>query len=167
MGYLAQFDTGTELPKNFYLNLQIKNLFKEVENNRQNILLTGKAGTGKSTFVEYLRINTSKKIQILAFTGVSAIKGRGRTIHSFFEFPHRIPNKKKDYKLLRHRDWIKKLDLIIIDEVSMVRADLLDAMDRPLRLNRKKTFHLAVFKCCLLEIFFKCLLLSKVQKREY
>ena len=138
MGYVAQFDTGTELPKNFYLNLQIKNLFKEVENNSHNILLTGKAGTGKSTFVEYLRINTFKKIQILAFTGVSAIKGKGRTIHSFFEFPHRIANKKKDYKLLRHRDWIKKLDLIIIDEVSMVRADLLDAMDRSLRLNRQK-----------------------------
>ena len=135
--YVTTFDTGTELPKNFYLNEQTKDLFKKVEKQNEHILLTGKAGTGKSTFVEYLRMKSSKKIQILAFTGVTAIKGRGRTIHSFFEFPHRIPNKKTDYKLLRNHDWIKNLDLIIIDEISMVRADLLDALDRSLRLNRK------------------------------
>ena len=138
MKYVTRFDTGTELPKNFYLNKQTKVLYEDLNNQNKSVLLTGKAGTGKSTFVEYLRLNTHKKVQVLAFTGVSALKGRGRTIHSFFELPHRIANKKRDYKLLRHHDYIKKLDLIIIDEVSMVRADLLDAMDRQLRLNCTK-----------------------------
>lgn len=134
---LSKFDNETELPSNFYLNKQTKDLFNEVIDKNSHVLLTGKAGTGKSTFIEYLRINSPKKIQILTFTGVAAIKGRGKTIHSFFELPHRIPNKKKDFKILRRHGWISQLDLIIIDEVSMVRADLLDAMDRSLKLNRK------------------------------
>ena len=138
MSNITAFDAKADLPKNFYLNQQIKDLFKLVETSSQSIILTGKAGTGKSTFIEYLRNYSLKKIQILAFTGVAAIKGRGRTIHSFFKLPHRIPNKKKDYKKLRNNFWINALDVIVIDEVSMVRADLLDAIDRSLRLNRKK-----------------------------
>ena len=79
-------ETSTEIPEDFELNNEFKKYFKEMENTLNNIFITGKAGTGKSTFVEYLRMKSSKKIQILAFTGVTAIKGRGRTIHSFFEF---------------------------------------------------------------------------------
>ena len=60
------------------------------------ISLTGPSGSGKSTLLEYFRQNTVKKVVILAFTGVSAIKGKGRTIHSFFQLPLRIPNKPKD-----------------------------------------------------------------------
>ena len=63
-----------------------------------------------------MRNYSLKKIQILAFTGVAAIKGRGRTIHSFFKLPHRIPNKKKDYKKLRNNFWINALDIIVIDD---------------------------------------------------
>lgn len=135
---ITTFDTKAELPKNFYLNKQIKDLHHYIETTTHSVILTGKAGTGKSTFVEYLRNFTNKKIQILAFTGIAAIKGRGRTIHSFFKLPHRIPNKKKDYKKLGNSYWINELDIIVIDEISMVRADLLDAVDRSLRLNRKK-----------------------------
>jgi ATP-dependent DNA helicase PIF1 len=135
---ITTFDTKAELPKNFYLNKQIKDLHHYIGTTLQSVILTGKAGTGKSTFVEYLRNFTNKKIQILAFTGIAAIKGRGRTIHSFFKLPHRIPNKKKDYKKLSNSYWINDLDIIVIDEISMVRADLLDAIDRSLRLNRKK-----------------------------
>ncbi len=133
----TKFSGQTDLPKKFYLNNQIKELFDRIENKNTHILLAGKAGTGKSTFIEYLRINSSKKIQILAFTGVAALKGKGRTIHSFFELPHRIPNKKKDFKILKNNLWINKLDLIVLDEVSMVRADLIDAIDRSLKINRK------------------------------
>ena len=98
MENITKLDTETDLPKNFYLNNQIKELFDIVENKNKHFLLTGKAGTGKSTFIEYLRINSKKKLQILAFTGIAALKGKGRTIHSFFELPHRILNKKKDFK---------------------------------------------------------------------
>ena len=136
MNYITKFDLETELPKNFYLSKQIKDLYSNLETTRGSVLLSGKAGTGKSTFVEYYRLNTTKKIIILAFTGVSAIKGRGRTIHAFFELPWRIPNKPGDIKILRHKDFIKSLNTIIIDEVSMVRADLMDAIDKCLRLNR-------------------------------
>ena len=138
MENITKLDTETDLPKNFYLNNQIKELFDIVENKNKHFLLTGKAGTGKSTFIEYLRINSKKKLQILAFTGIAALKGKGRTIHSFFELPHRILNKKKDFKVLKNNAWINKLDLIIVDEVSMVRADLIDAVDQCLRINRKK-----------------------------
>ena len=93
----TKFGDGTDLPKNFYLNNQIKELFDKIENRNSHFLLAGKAGTGKSTFIEYLRINSKKKLQILSFTGVAALKGKGRTIHSFFELPHRIPNKKKRF----------------------------------------------------------------------
>ena len=77
MSNITAFDAKADLPKNFYLNQQIKDLFKLVETSSQSIILTGKAGTGKSTFIEYLRNYSLKKIQILAFTGVAAIKGRG------------------------------------------------------------------------------------------
>ena len=133
----TKYSSQLDLPKKFYLNNQIKELFDRIENKNAHILLAGKAGTGKSTFIEYLRINSSKKIQILAFTGVAALKGKGRTIHSFFELPHRIPNKKKDFKILKNNLWVNKLDLIVLDEVSMVRADLIDAIDRSLKINRK------------------------------
>ncbi len=136
MQNVIKLDTTNDLPKNFYLNKEIINLFEIVENKNINLLLSGKAGTGKSTFIEYLRLNSKKNIQILAFTGVTAIKGKGRTIHSFFALPHRIPNKKNDFRLLNNQGWISKLNLIIIDEISMVRADLLDAIDSSLKINR-------------------------------
>ena len=132
----TKFGDGTDLPKNFYLNNQIKQLFDKIENRNSHFFLAGKAGTGKSTFIEYLRINSKKKLQILSFTGVAALKGKGRTIHSFFELPHRIPNKKKDFKKSRNNVWINELDLIVLDEVSMVRADLIDAIDHCLKINR-------------------------------
>ena len=137
MNYVTRFDSSTELPKNFYLSRQIKETFRDIENTKDSIFLSGRAGTGKSTFLEFFRLKTKKKVIALAFTGVTAIKGRGRTIHSFFEFPPRILSEKGDFKILRHYKFIKELDVIIIDEVSMVRADLLDAIDRTLRLNRK------------------------------
>ena len=137
MQYVTKFDSTIELPKNFYLSKQIKDTFIDIENTKNSILLSGRAGTGKSTFLEFFKSKTKRKFITLAFTGVTAIKGRGRTIHSFFEFPPRILSEKGDFKILRHNKFIKELDLIIIDEISMVRADLLDAIDKSLKLNRK------------------------------
>ena len=94
MNYVTQFDLGTVLPKNFYESKQFKQLRSNLENSKKSYFLTGKAGTGKSTFVEYFRLNTNKNVMILAYTGIVAIKCRGRTIHSFFGFPHHILKKK-------------------------------------------------------------------------
>ena len=98
------------------------------------IFITGKAGTGKSTFIQYLRTTTKKNLAVVAPTGVAAINAHGQTIHSFFHFPPR-PLNREDIKRLRNRTLYEKLDLLIVDEVSMVRADLLDAMELFLRIN--------------------------------
>ena len=135
MNYVTQFDLGTVLPKNFYESKQFKELRSNLENSKQSYFLTGKAGTGKSTFVEYFRLNTKKNVMILAYTGIVSIKCRGRTIHSFFKFPHHIL-KRKDCKILRNQEFLKSLNTLIIDEVSMVNPNLMDAIDRSLKVNR-------------------------------
>ncbi|HPT42920.1 MAG TPA: AAA family ATPase [Paludibacteraceae bacterium] len=107
-----------------------------------NIFLTGKAGTGKTTFLHELRKNTGKQIAVVAPTGVAAINAGGTTIHSFFQLPFTpfipTPEGKKDLisklKMQSHRrKVIREVELMVIDEISMVRADLLDAVDTLLR----------------------------------
>ena len=122
-------------------NIEINSKFKEaldlMENTGQNLLLTGKAGTGKSTLLNLFKKKTKKKVVLLAPTGVAAININGQTIHSFFGFKPDITLKKvkkakpgADYSKI-----YKKLDVIIIDEISMVRADLMDCVDKFMRLN--------------------------------
>ncbi|MDP8216605.1 MAG: DEAD/DEAH box helicase [Candidatus Kaelpia imicola] len=127
--------TDTQIPPDFDYNREFKKAFSLMENSDKNIFVTGKAGTGKSTLLEYFRINTDKRIVVLAPTGVAAIKIRGQTIHSFFRFPPRLIQK-QHIKKLRNKNLIKNIDVIVIDEASMLRADLLDAIDYSLRLNR-------------------------------
>ncbi len=107
-----------------------------MEETDRDIFVTGRAGTGKSTLLEYFRATTAKKIVVLAPTGVAAVNISGQTIHSFFGFRpdvtvEQVKNnaKKKDSPLYRN------LDAIVIDEISMVRADLLDCVDQFLRIN--------------------------------
>ena len=109
-----------------------------MENTSQNIFITGKAGVGKSTLLTYFRGQTKKKIAVLAPTGVAAINVQGQTIHSFFKFKPSVTLQsiKKTYEDDK-KNIYKKLDAIVIDEISMVRADLLDCVDRFLRLNGK------------------------------
>lgn len=113
-----------------------------VKHTNQNIFLTGKAGTGKTTFLHHLKEHTSKQMAVVAPTGVAAINAGGTTIHSFFQLPFTpfIPTVegKKDLisklKMQHHRrKVIRELELLVIDEISMVRADVLDAMDTVLR----------------------------------
>lgn len=101
-----------------------------------NVFITGRAGTGKSTLLSYLRANTEKNMVFLAPTGVAAVNIRGQTIHSFFRFkPDVTPDKVKKVSKTGDSGIYKSLDTIVIDEISMVRADLLDCVDKFLRLN--------------------------------
>lgn len=136
MNSVTQFDLGTEIPKNFYESKKFIQLRENLEKTKQSYFLTGKAGTGKSTFVEYFRLNTKKNIIILAYTGIVAIKCRGSTINRFFEFPPRVL-KGTDCKLLRKQNLLKSLDTLIIDEISMVKPNMLDAIDKSLKVNRE------------------------------
>lgn len=126
-----------------------------VNNTSCPIFLTGKAGTGKTTFLKYVREHTKKKCVVVAPTGVAAINAGGVTMHSFFQLPFGpyipVPAKSQSggvtdrlslFQNIRmgsdKRELIRDLELLIIDEVSMVRADTLDAMDAILRHFRKK-----------------------------
>jgi len=124
----------SDIPDKIEFKDEFRSIFNEMENTNKNIFITGKAGTGKTTLLEYFRINSKKNFVILASTGISAIKAKGKTIHSFFLFPPRILINEK-VKRLRN-NVIKNIDTILIDECSMIRCDLLDAIDQSLRLNR-------------------------------
>ena len=98
----------------------------------RNVLLTGKAGTGKTTFLDWFRQESTKNIAVVAPTGVAALNVRGQTIHSFFELKPGLLEPDHRFRI-RNRALFKALDLLIVDEISMVRADLFDAMAAVLR----------------------------------
>ena len=115
---------------------QFEKTLKLLENSDRSLFITGRAGTGKSTLLNYFRQTTKKKLVVLAPTGVAALNVQGQTIHSFFSFrPDITPEKVKRLQPSKQK-LIRSLDAIIIDEISMVRADLLDCVDLALRLNR-------------------------------
>jgi ATP-dependent DNA helicase PIF1 len=117
-------------------NPQFKKAIEFMEGYRQNLFITGRAGTGKSTLLNYFTKTTLKRHVVLAPTGVAAINVGGQTIHSFFNFGPDVTLKSiKKLKSGSNRDIYKKIDTIIIDEISMVRADLLDCVEKFLRLN--------------------------------
>jgi tetratricopeptide (TPR) repeat protein/energy-coupling factor transporter ATP-binding protein EcfA2 len=127
-------------------NNEFKNALDLITSTRQSVFLTGKAGTGKSTFLKHLCETTKKKYVVLAPTGIAAINANGSTIHSFFKLPFRpmLPDD-SDLSLVNgrifeffkykkdHKKLIQEVELIIIDEISMVRADMVDCIDRILR----------------------------------
>ncbi len=123
---------------------EFQNALHLVTHTRHSIFLTGKAGTGKSTFLRYVCKNTKKKHVILAPTGIAAINAGGCTLHSFFKLPfHPLVPDDPRYAGRRLRDFLRynkahikllrELELIVIDEISMVRADIIDFVDRILR----------------------------------
>ena len=141
-------------------NVEFNYASEFVKHTDKLVYLTGKAGTGKTTFLKSLKNNTVKNTVILAPTGVAAINAGGQTIHSFFNLPFGpfVPNDKrlrtskefgeKDettiYSTFRYRDEkriiIENLELLIIDEISMVRCDTIDVIDKVLRVFRKTPF---------------------------
>ena len=118
------------------LNDDFKRTLDLMENSNKSLLITGRAGTGKSTLLKYFKEHTKKSVVICAPTGLAALNVEGQTIHSFFRFPPKIID---PHDIKRVYNGIYKLaDVIIIDEISMVRADLLDAIDVFMRLNGRE-----------------------------
>jgi ATP-dependent DNA helicase PIF1 len=124
--------------KKIIITKEFKQAFKTMEESRDHVFLTGRAGTGKSTLLKYFRKKTQKKHVVLAPTGVAALNVKGQTVHSFFGFHPRIEKSLVRKAFEDNLPMFKNLEMIIIDEISMVRADLLDCVDRALRLNRGK-----------------------------
>ncbi|HEX3678177.1 MAG TPA: AAA family ATPase, partial [Galbitalea sp.] len=120
------------------LSAEQQAVFDAIETSQDHIFVTGRAGTGKSTLLNHLSWRTSKQVVICAPTGVAALNVGGQTIHSLFRLPigviadHEIEQSRELRKLLG------TLDTIVIDEVSMVNADLLDAVDRSMRQARQR-----------------------------
>ena len=128
------------------INEQLDLAWQFVERTGVNVFLTGKAGTGKTTFLRRLKERSPKRMVVVAPTGVAAINAGGVTIHSFFQFPLApyIPGgsfnaKEEKYRFSKEKkNVIRTLDLLVIDEISMVRADLLDQIDAVLRLHKDR-----------------------------
>ncbi|ARV16300.1 helix-turn-helix domain-containing protein [Polaribacter sp. SA4-12] len=131
-------------------NPELELALQFIDKTDRNIFVTGKAGTGKTTFLHQIKRESLKRMVIVAPTGVAAINAKGVTIHSFFQMPFGpiLPNQIANTTNAQRKfnktkiDIIKSLDLIIIDEISMVRADLLDGIDQVMRRykNRNKVF---------------------------
>ena len=127
-------------------NREMNLAWQFVANTNTSVFLTGKAGTGKTTFLHKLRELSPKRMVVLAPTGVAAINAQGQTIHSFFQLPFgpNIPGLQQGEGNLRYRmskekkQLIRTLDLLVIDEISMVRCDLLDAIDDVMRKYRDR-----------------------------
>ena len=120
--------------KPLQLNSDFKHALDVLENTNSNLFITGRAGTGKSTLLQLFRNTTKKNTVVLAPTGIAALNVNGVTIHSFFKFPAK-PLQRNDIKKRRNHKLYKKVKVIIIDEISMVRADLLDNIDAFMRIN--------------------------------
>jgi len=126
------------------INEKFKRALKIMKQGSPNIFVTGRAGTGKSTLLEYFKATTKRDIVVLAPTGVAAVNVGGQTIHSFFRFrPDITPDKAKRIakRIVKSgdADIYQKIDTVVIDEISMVRADLFDCVDEFLRIARDKT----------------------------
>lgn len=125
-------------------NAEMNLAWQYLEGTNISVFLTGKAGTGKTTFLKKLRERLPKRMVVLAPTGVAAINANGQTIHSFFQLPFtpfvpgmKTDDERKHFRISKEKkNLFRTVDLLVIDEVSMVRADLLDAIDATLRRYR-------------------------------
>lgn len=123
-------------------NDQFKQAIFLMEKTNHNVFITGKAGSGKTTALNYFKENTTKNVAVLAPTGVAALNVNGQTIHSFCGFRpgmtvenvYRLPGYSPKYKI------VKNIDTVVIDEISMVRVDLLDCLEKFFRLNGKRPY---------------------------
>ena len=135
-----QFNRYVTIPEDYLNDPFISELFNKIEHSNGNFFITGKAGTGKSTFLHFLSQNSRKNVVIAAYTGIAAINVGGTTLNSLFMLPFR-PLLPRDEEITKFSKWnprraiIANMDMLVIDEVSMVRADILEAVDHSLRIN--------------------------------
>jgi len=122
----------------FILTDEFKEILDILNNTNESVFITGKAGTGKSSLLKHFIKKTKKKYVVVAPTGIAALNVGGQTIHSFFRFPPAIITEKQIKPDYVRAELFKNLEMIIIDEVSMVRADLMNGIDLALRKNRNK-----------------------------
>lgn len=118
------------------LSAEQEALFRLIEDTREHVFVTGRAGTGKSTLLQHLAYNTSKQIAVCAPTGVAALNVEGQTIHSLFRLPIGLIAGSEIDQSNATRKLLNAIDTLVIDEISMVNADLMDAIDRSLRQAR-------------------------------
>lgn len=152
MEFEVDYDWTVSEPEAVYgrneVNRELNTAWDIIENTDSNLFLTGKAGTGKTTFLKKLREKSRKNILVLAPTGIAAINASGVTIHSFFQFPLSpfVPGQgfiSSDRRYLRlgmsKKSLLQSVSLLVIDEVSMVRPDIIDAIDHSLRKIRRSS----------------------------
>jgi len=124
---------------NLKLSQEQQEVFDIIENQNNNIFITGKAGTGKSSLLQYFKYKSKKRLVVVAPTGVAALNVGGQTIHSLFGFPPNFLSQERLEQLTLRPKMaflLRNIDTVVIDEISMVRADLMDAIDYRLRMAK-------------------------------
>lgn len=129
---------GKGKPKDINETDEFKYIIDLIENTDESIFISGRAGTGKSTLLRHLVYRRKKRYVVLAPTGVAALNVKGQTIHSFFQLPPSLIQKKDIQPNYSKYSIYSNIDTIILDEISMVRADIMDGIDYALRVNRNK-----------------------------
>lgn len=124
-------------PADIQLSQEQQQAYEIIESSRNNIYITGKAGTGKSTLLEYFVDKTKKQVAVVAPTGIAALNVEGQTIHSFFRFPPDIINPQDLNVDFKTKEILRSLDTLVIDEVSMVRADLMEGISTKMQIARR------------------------------
>ncbi len=150
------------------LSNQFKLILGEMEASKEPLYITGRAGTGKSTLLRLFRKTTKSRVVVVAPTGIAALNVQGQTIHSFFGFPPKLLhpsdiNRRRNFRMYR------KIDILVIDEISMVRADMLDNIDRFLRINRGNPYEAfgGVKLICFGDLFQLPPVIGTQEEREY
>jgi ATP-dependent exoDNAse (exonuclease V) alpha subunit len=146
--------TVAENPLAPHVTPEFADTFRLLEDTDQNVFLTGKAGTGKSTFLHYFRNHTEKNIAVVAPTGVAALNVGGQTIHSFFGLKPGFIDI-RELNAPRRKGVLRELELLIIDEISMVRADVFEGIDHTLRLARKNNAPFGGVQVCVIGDLFQ------------
>ena len=119
------------------LDQSFQDILQQLEHTSNHYFVTGRAGTGKSTLLQLFRKTTNKKVVVLSPTGIAALNVQGQTIHSFFQFAPKLQHAKELFLVRRLVNLMRALEVVIIDEISMVRADVMDAIDYSLKLHRQ------------------------------